>query len=255
MSNIGELMRETKDRPAHVKFERMAVENKAASMAAGQYIAMDVDYVTVTVVGGGGNGVKWKIPQWKDHLKREVQNGRIPQQWLDDYMAMYERWKNGQELPLNGTPIRGWMLISPAQQETLIHRGILTLEDLASLNAEGIQRIGMGGSDLKNKAILALQASKDTGPLVMKVADLEQKLAVALAGNADLAAKVQLMQSQFAGRAPAEFNADEPADEGITAADILDEPDEDLRDRYQRKFGQAPHHRMKRETIERALRE
>lgn len=254
MSNIGDLIqRDVKDRPAHVRFERVAVEDPVATRAAGHYVARDIDYVTVTPVGGGGNGVKWKIPQWRDNLAREVQNGRIPPQWVDTYEDMYRRWQAGQEMPLNGAPIRGWMVISPAQQETLIARGVLTVEDLASLNAEGVQRVGMGGMELKNKAKMWLQAAKDTGPIVLKNAALEKELDLLKANNADLTQKVeQLMAAMRAqGDAPP---ASVPQDTGISAADILDDREE-LAVQYTAKFGKPPHHLMKRDTIERALRE
>lgn len=250
MSNVMDLVqKDVKERPPHVRFERVAVENVAATKAQGIYVAMDVDFVTVTAPGGGGNGVKWKIPACRDYYKREIQNGRMPQQWLDTFDTMYERWKSGQDVPLNGIPIRGWLVISPAQQETLVARGIHTIEDLAAINAEGIQRIGMGGMELKNKAVAALQAAKDTAPLVMKNAQLESELSLLKANFADLERKL----SEFASAA--KVSEPEQTSETISADDILDDNLEELSQQYAAKFGQPPHHRMKRETIERALRE
>lgn len=251
MSNISELIQhEVKDRPAHVRFERVAVENPTATAKEGRYVAVDVDYVTVTPVGGGGNGVKWKIKQWMDNLRYEEQSGRIPQAWVEQYRKAYEAWKNGQEIPLNGTPIRGWMVISPAQQEMLIARGVQTLEDLAVINAEGIQRIGMGGVELKNKAIMALQAAKDIGPVVMQNAKLSSELAIMKANYDDLAKKFAALVEQSGG----DPQVTAPAVSDITADDILDDLD-DLKVEYERKFGKPPHHRMTAETISRALKE
>jgi hypothetical protein len=256
MSNIGELIQhEVKARPPHVKFFREAVENKAASESQGRYVAVDVDYAMLTPPGGGGNGVKWKIAMCRDYYKREIQSGRMPEQWLQNFEEMYTRWKSGQELPVDGTPIRGWMVISPAQQEMLIARGVSTLEDLAALNAEGIQRLGMGGVELKNKAKNALEASKDIGPLVMKNAKLESELSLMKANYADLERRVAELSTASQTRTePAHYEAAED----ISVTDILDTDAgdvEDLSKQYEAKFGQPPHHRMKRETIERALKE
>ena len=82
---------------------------------------------------------------------------------------MYERWKNGQEMPLNGTPIKTWSAISPAQIKNLIAIGILTVEDLANVNGEGLTRIGMGGQNLKKMATNWLETAADHGPVTLRV--------------------------------------------------------------------------------------
>jgi hypothetical protein len=253
MSNIGDLIQhEVKERPPHVRFSREAVENKLASEREGRYIAVDVDYATLTPPGGGGNGVKWKIAMCRDYYKREIQGGRMAPQWIDDFNTMYARWQAGQEIPVNGAPVRGWMVISPAQQEMLIARGVSTLEDLAALNAEGIQRLGMGGVELKNKAQNALTAAKDVGPLVMKNAALERDLAL-------MKANYETLEKRLNDALAARNDAGEPLygkiEDSIDAEDILGDDVEDLTEQYTKKFGAPPHHRMKRETIERALKE
>jgi len=255
MSNISELLeRELKHQPPRVNFERVAVENPTASREQGIAVCVDVDFVILSQPGGGGNNVKWKVTVARNWYKQEIQNGRMPMDWLDNFEKMYAMWKAGQELPVNGTPIRGWMLITPAQQKNLIAHNILTIEELANLNGEGVHRVGMGALELKNKAAMALQAAKDTGPLVLKNAAMEAELTLMKANYADMERKLAELMAEVRRDKP-----DAPAYEiptiGISAADILEDDDAELADKYEKKFGEKPHHRMKRETIEKALRE
>lgn len=161
-----------KDRPAYVRFERIAVEDVAATKAKGHYISKDIDYAFITPPYSK-DVFKKKAAEWFSDLKSDINNGRLPEEWRDNYLKQYEAWKKGEELPLNGTPIKGWGVISPAQQETLIRMNILTVEDLRAINDEGIKRIGMGALDLKNKAAAWLDQLNDKGPLTIKVASLE----------------------------------------------------------------------------------
>ena len=148
--SVGDLT-ERKERPAYVRFERVAVEDKAASSKEGRYIALDVDMALITPPYSK-DVFKIKVSQWFENLKQDLQNGRIREEWIDDYHKQYDRWKKGEEIPLNGTAIKGWGVISPAQQATLIGMQVLTVEDLASMNDEGVKRVGMGGNDLKNQS-------------------------------------------------------------------------------------------------------
>lgn len=164
------------DRPAYVRFERIAVEDVAASLEAGHYVAKDVDMALITPPYSK-DVMKYKVKNWFDILKQDVANNRIPQSWLDRYQESYAAFQKGQDMPLVGTAIKGWGIISPAQQETLIKMSVLTVEDLAAINDEGIKRIGMGGIDLKNKAKAWLLQLKDNGALAVQMADLQKKFA------------------------------------------------------------------------------
>jgi hypothetical protein len=226
-------------RPSFVRFERIAKEDKARSAAAGYYVGKDIDIALVTPAGSR-DVFKQEVGPWLEQLDRDVAGERLPAKWRDHYKQSYEAWKRGEEVPLDGTPIKGWLRISPAQAETLISIGVRTVEDLAALNDEGLKRVGMGGVDLKNIAVAELQAAKDIGPVVRENAALKQKVSGLEASLSSLQAQVQVLMSTIG------------KPEEITASDVL--PD-DLVAQYTEKFKKPPHHRMKRETIEAALRE
>lgn len=212
---------ERKERPAIVRFEKVPKEDKAASLAAGHYVAKDVDYALLTPPYSKDE-VRIKVEQWKLQMEADVRNQRMPAEWQEMYLTAYEKWRNGQEIPLNGTPIKGWGMLSPAVQETLIRMMVLTIEDLAGINDEGLRRIGMGALEMKNKAIAWLQANKDHGPLVMENAALKTRVDVQDTTIANMQAQIDQLKAMIP-QPTVVGGTRQP--ESITADDILPEPE------------------------------
>lgn len=185
--SVGELINR-EERPAYVRFERRPMEDKAASIREGRYVAKDVDFALVTPPYSK-DCVEYKVEQWLINMDRNVRDGRIPEKWADQWKASYNSWKNGQEMPLSGTPIKGWGVLSPAQQQTLIAMNCLTVEDLAGINDEGLRRIGMGAIELRDKAKNWLASMKDHGAVTVQLAAMEQE-------NRNLAATVEALKAQ-----------------------------------------------------------
>ena len=219
--SVGEIL-DRKERPAYVRFERIAVEDKRASLQAGHYVAQDVDYALVTPPYSK-DVFRSKVKSWFEQIEKDMNDGRIPQEWVENYKKAYSMWSNGQEMPLKGTPVRGWGVISPAQQETLIRMNILTIEDLAQINDEGLSRTGMGSRDLKNKAIAWLSQLNDKGPLTQEVAELKSE-------NDKLRSSVETLTSQVHGllqavKAQGANGIQTTESTEITASDIIDPPE------------------------------
>lgn len=189
MSSVVGAVQDRKDRPAIVRFARRVVEDKRATLEKGSYVGKDVDYALITPPYSK-DCIEMKVEQWKINMEADVRESRMPAEWRDDYLKRYAAFQNGQELPPNGTAIRGWGVISPAQQETLIRMNILTVEDLAAVNDEGLRRIGMGALDLKRKADAWLAQLGDKGPLTQKMAAIE-------AENDSLKTKVELLMEKL----------------------------------------------------------
>ena len=168
---VGQVSERT-DRPAYVRFERVAKENKALSLQEGKFVATDVDYALITPPYSK-DVIRQKVASWFDNLEQDVRNDRIPEAWAKLYRDAYRAWQNGQEIPPNGSPIRGWGVLSPAQQENLLRINILTVEDLAGVNDEGLRRVGMGAQELKQKAVAWLRTLHDRGPLTQENAALK----------------------------------------------------------------------------------
>lgn len=216
MPSVGAVQERT-DRPAYVRFERVAVEDKAATLAQGRYVAKDVDYALITPPYSR-DVIRIKVSQWMTNLDQDVRNERIPQEWVDIYRKAYQAFQNGQEQPLHGTAIRGWGVISPAQQETLIRMNVLTVEDLSGINDEGMRRIGMGGVDLKNKAKAWLAQLNDKAPLTIENAALKAEVERLKADNEALTTELLALKAQPSATVTRVESTQ------ITADDILPEP-------------------------------
>jgi hypothetical protein len=158
-------------RPSYVKFERRAVEDRAASIAQGRYTTRDVDFAVVTPAGTKDR-IERIAAEWFAMLEQQAREERIPPAWVESYKQQYEAFKKGEEAPLKGTPIREWPVVSPAQRQLLISLNVLTVEDLAQATAEAIQAIGMGGQMLKQKAQAWLK-SAEQGKATEMVAGLQ----------------------------------------------------------------------------------
>jgi hypothetical protein len=182
-----------------------------------------VDYALITPPYSK-DVIPLKIEQWKLNLNQDMRAGRIPEDWVKAYVESYEKWLNGQEMPPNGSPIRGWGVISPAQQENLIRINILTIEDLAAANDEGKRRIGMGALELVTKAQTWLKQLQSAGAVTQEMASVKSE-------NAQLRASLEALQEQVKKLA-AEKPVAEPAVSevlSLSADDIL--PDEPVKRR------------------------
>lgn len=223
MSAVGAVA-DRSERPAIVRFERVAIEDKAETVLRGRFVAKDVDYALITPPYSK-DVIRMKVPTWLEMLERDKQAGRIPEQWVENYRLSYQRWQNGQEMPPDGTPIRGWPVLSPAQQETLIRMNIVTVEDLAGVNDEGARRIGMGALEMKNRAIAWLRSADDKGSVTIENAALKTE-------NANLRAEVETLRAQVAALKAGAATASTvtastatafPNENSLTADDILPE--------------------------------
>ncbi len=163
------------ERPPYVVFEQRVVEDRAASLANGRYTTKDVDFVVVTRPGSR-DSIEKEAAVWLAELGEKARQGNAPVSWHTAFEAAYAAWKKGNALPVNGTPIKGWPVLSPAAQENLIRAGFLTLEDLAATADNQLTTIGTGALSYKMKAIAWLDEAKAKGTSVEKIADLTQKV-------------------------------------------------------------------------------
>jgi hypothetical protein len=160
------------DRPAFVRFELRAREDRNKTIENGYYTTKDVEVALITPPFSK-DCVEKDVTDWLTEMEDHVRNMRMPARWRDHYKASYEAWSKGQEMPVNGTPIKGWRKLSPAQEKNLLAMGVQTVEDLAQINDEGMKRYGMGALQLKNLAIAEL---KDPNKLAVENAALRSDM-------------------------------------------------------------------------------
>lgn len=144
---------------AYVEFEQRAIEDRDASIAAGHYVAKDIEYAKITPPGG--NLV----------VEREVDA-----ELRERYAPQYDAWKKGLESPIEGSSLRDWPPASPAWIATLSAMHVYTVEDLARLSEPGIQRLGIGARAMQQKARTWLDAADSQGKVAEEVAALTAKM-------------------------------------------------------------------------------
>lgn len=174
-----------KARPPYVTFEKRAQEVRSAEGT--MLPSVDIDIALVTPIGSKDR-IERIVSEWFPALQAQVMQGRFEQSWLDAFRASYNAWCKDEEPPVNGTSIRNWPVLTPAQIKNLTQLRIVTVEDLAEANEETLRRIGMGGRMLKLSAQEWLKTAGGTGPLVARLAALEQKLGEIATRNEQLEA-------------------------------------------------------------------
>lgn len=206
-----------------IMFERRAVEDRAESIAQGRYVAKDVDFVLITP-HGSKDQIERVVSEWFEHNEQEVAQGRLDLNWHRKYQEAYENWVSGKEVPLEGTPIINWPLLSPAQVRALQDLKILTVEVLANANEEAIRRLGMGGRNLVAKAKEFI-AQTERGKSVEQVVALEEKVrALELMNKAQAERLDQMMAALGKGASAAEAPSATGESSEIGLGDLLESP-------------------------------
>lgn len=147
-----------------VSFETREVEDREKSVVTGNYVCRDVDIACVTPPGSKDQ-LECVVADWFPMLEKEVKDGRFPAEWLRQLKEGYKAWKEGRELPIEGTPIANWPILSPAQVKMLQSIHIRSVEELAVANETTLSAMGMGGRALKQRAVDWLEAKNGTGAL------------------------------------------------------------------------------------------
>lgn len=169
-----------------------SVQHPAKTEEAGHPVFEDVPFIKIQVPGDPTTVVDTKL---RDHHKR-----RFPRHW-----AHFQQYQNAA--PVMGTPLAEWAAVSRSQADNLKVVGVMTVEQLADLTDAQIQRIGMGGEQLRRKAQAWLkQAQEGAGALASagRMSELEESNKMLQAQVAELMAA---MNAPRRGRPPKEQEA------------------------------------------------
>lgn len=158
-----------------VTFITKTEEDRAKTVETGEMVFKDTHYAVITPVGSKDR-LHEDVSRWWPKLHSQVQSGRLPRAWMEKWKADFELYKKGQEIPLNGTPIKGWNLVPGSIQETMIRANILTVESLANANAEALQQIGIGAVDFKRRAQAWIEQHTDKAGLSIKMAAAQKEI-------------------------------------------------------------------------------
>lgn len=182
-------------KPPYVIFEYRAVEDRTASIEAGQYTTKDVAYAIVTPAGTKDRLEK-EAEAWLRDLEEGVRQERVPQAWLVAYQQAYAAWKESRELPEEGSPVVNWPGISPAQAKLLLDLNYRTVEQVAEATEEGMARMGMGGRALRDKARAYLDAANDVGKVAAELDKLRHEIQALQTRDTEREAELQKLKAE-----------------------------------------------------------
>lgn len=172
----------------HIRFETRTEEDRNASIEAGRMIYKDVDWIIVTPHGARDSNEDHAVA-WIEKKANAARQGTFDIEILGKIRKAYEAYKEGKELPVDGTPLAMLPhLFTPAEIANCKSLNILSLETLSQANEETIARLGMGGREMKNRAVEAVRLSATGTGEALKVTALQQE-------NADLKSRMQDLEN------------------------------------------------------------
>ncbi len=128
-----------------VKFFTQQKEDKTASLKEGRPIFKDVEYVDIKVPGQRSGGA------CRPATYRDKQ--RFPRH--------YAAYKQRVEMPMEGTPLSEWPLMSRSQVEELSYHNVKTVEQLVGMSDSAASQF-MGMNTLKAKGKMWLEKTEET---------------------------------------------------------------------------------------------
>src|SRR5262245_44629021 len=111
--------------------ERRAVQDRADTVRQGRSVGAETDDILLTPHGAEGKArIEQPCKEWLEKVKpqvgavrdgeMEMAESRFPREWLEDVEKGYDYYCRGEELPVDGTPLRSWPLIGPSQLQTCL---------------------------------------------------------------------------------------------------------------------------------------
>lgn len=141
-----------------VKFYVEPKLNKRKTAEASRPIYDDVEMIEIRVAGDPKN-VLVAPAHSASSMRDPATNARLT--YAEVHYGPYEAFKKKQESMGTGTPLNILPFMTPSRVRELEALNIFTAEALAGLDGTALQRIGMGGRDLKNKAQAWLDAAAE----------------------------------------------------------------------------------------------
>jgi hypothetical protein len=173
------------DKRLLVRFFVKPVENPSRSAAEGRKIFEERVFIHINVPGDRNNIV---IRQMTDYDRAR-------------FAGAFKNWEANQrgDMPLNGTLLDVWPLVTLGMVEEFRYYGIRTVEQLAELRDDVILKVP-GWASLKSKAKTYLELAKAEAPLIA-AAEVEARIKSELEMRdktiADQAVQLAAMQAQI----------------------------------------------------------
>lgn len=187
-ANVGGYRPDQNNVPPRIEFYMDAEEDREASLAAKAFIMRDVVMVRLRQAGSKDFCVQ-HAEEFVRQYEEYSSNGRSPPEWGGLYRDALNRYKAGNDGPTSGIDIRHAGIATPAQLQNLRTMGLLSVEDIATMNEATMGRVGMGAVALKGRAVAYLESAKNNTH-VQEISQLRARDAAKDTQIADLQAQL-----------------------------------------------------------------
>lgn len=175
------------DATVYPQFFMDPIEDPIASEQAGRPIYREEERVKINMAGNPHFAPIFRVTA--EHRER----------WPKEY----EAFKKGHEIAPDGTPLEQWPVLKRAMVLELKALNFLTVEQVAAMSDQAIQRIGMGGRRLKELAAAYLDDAKAQAVVTAAQADTARKeteIAALKLQVENMATQMQQMHQQMMAR-------------------------------------------------------
>lgn len=143
------------------------------SQELGYEVPKIVTFIMLTPHGHRGDPMEFVADEFIARKELEARAGRYDREWVKEYRAGLELYREGREIPRHGTPLITWERILKSRRETLRVR-FPTVEDLAATPDSSLSEIGMDGRVLRDMARADIQSKESLAPVVKQLADANE---------------------------------------------------------------------------------
>lgn len=225
----------------HIEFFSDAVQDKKRSKQEGRPIFADKEFVRIKFVGDP----KRELVAPADDKFRRSPEGSGYDTYADAFPRHYEAFKKGQAFIGEGTPISELPFLTESKRKELRALEIHTAEALAHLDGANLERLKMGGRELKNQAQAWLDKANGSADMTRFAAE-----------NAALHDQIEALKKQMA-----EFmTGNTPPAQKDTGVNVLpaqpsqnspfaDWDDDTIRLWIVEQGGEKPHHNCSHDTL------
>lgn len=213
-----------------VEFYTKAQENKRKSAEEGRPIYDEIEMIKIRIAGDPKT-VHCAPAHDQSSARDPHTNERLTYAQL--HHGPYEAFKRGKEYVGSGTPLKELSFLSESKRKELEALHIHTAEALSQLDGTNLQRLGMGGRELKNQAQAWLDKASGSADVT--------RLAAENAAMAERLAQLEAMMIEQAKVAP-------PIVEEVPAIPTAASPFQDwdadtIRLWIEEQGGDKPHHK------------
>ena len=213
------------------QFSVSTKENKLKSQEAGRPIFDERELVTLRIPGDQQR----VIVQPAHHISHW--DAGSPVTYAQRFNSQYIRFKDNRAQVQEGTPLSELPFLTEGKRMELRALSVHTAEVLASIDGPNLQRLGMGGRELKNQAQAFLDKAAGTADTVKMAATI---------------AALQRQISELSAVRPADLRAvveNAATDEPVGESQFETFSDEDLKIFIADKTGQRPRGNPSHETL------